>query len=83
MRLTGEDLRAMINEELSLSDVKSLVDNKMSKNDVRSMMDSKISSIYSSNDFKKAVKGVAGDVIVELFKILWQRSSFFKSGITN
>ena len=45
-------------------------------------LDSKLSSSYDSSDFKSAVRKVAADVIEDLYKTLWNRSSTWKNGVT-
>ena len=62
-------IREIINEEISKTEVESIVSNR-------------ISSVYDSNEFKKAVRKVAADVIEDLYKTLWNRSSAWKGGIT-
>ena len=62
-------IREIINEELSKTEVESIVSNR-------------ISSSYNSRDFKKAVKDITADVIEDLFRTLWNRSSTWKGGVT-
>ena len=68
---------------LNESKIKELVYEELSKSDVSSMIASKIDNKLSSQEFKKIVKGLAADVVNELFKILWQRNSFWKSSAAN
>ena len=62
-------IREIINEEISKTEVESIVSNRLS-------------SAYSSRDFKKAVKDITADVIEDLFRTLWNRSSTWKGGVT-
>ena len=62
-------IREIINEEINKTEVESIVSNR-------------ISSAYNSRDFKKAVKEITADVIEDLFKTLWNRSSMWKGGVT-
>lgn len=64
---------------LNESKIKELVYEELSKSDVSSMIASRIDNKLSSQEFKKIVKSLATDVVSELFKILWQRNSFWKS----
>ena len=64
---------------LNESKIKELVYEELSKSEVNSMIASKIDNKLSSQEFKKIVKSLATDVVSELFKILWQRNSFWKS----
>lgn len=70
MRLNEQILRGIIEEELTKSEISSLIANKIDDN-------------LSSSAFKKKVKELASDVVSELFKILWQRNSFWKSSVAN
>ena len=62
-------IREIINEEINKTEVESIVSNR-------------ISSAYNARDFKKAVKEVTAEVIEDLFRTLWNRSSTWKGGIT-
>ena len=70
MRLNEQILRSIIEEELTKSEISSLIANKIDDN-------------LSSAAFKKKVKELTSDVVSELFKILWQRNSFWKSSVMN
>ena len=70
MRVNEQILRSIIEEELTKSEISSLIANKIDDN-------------LSSAAFKKKVKELASDVVSELFKILWQRNSFWKSSVMN
>ncbi len=59
-----------------------MINEDFTKSQIESMISSKLSSELSSREFKKAVKELAGDVINEMFKILWQRNnSWLRSAI--
>jgi hypothetical protein len=62
-------IREIINEEISKTEVESIVSNRLS-------------SSYNSRDFKKAVKDITADVIEDLFRTLWNRSSTWRGGVT-
>ena len=62
-------IREIINEEISKTEVESIVSNRLA-------------SAYNSRDFKKAVKDITADVIEDLFRTLWNRSSTWKGGVT-
>lgn len=68
VNLTEEKLVELINEEMSKSDITSLIMNKIDSN-------------MSSKEFEKKVKEITSSVINELFKLLWQRNSFWKDSI--
>lgn len=55
----------------------------MTKSEVISLINNKIDSNMSSKDFEKKVKEISASVLDELFKILWQRNSFWKNGVKN
>lgn len=69
MRIDGGVLYTIINEELS-------------KSDISSMINSKIGDKLSSSEFRKKVSEIAADVVNEIFKVLWQRNSFWKSSVS-
>ena len=54
------------------------INEELTKGDVKSRM----SSEYKSADFKKAVNEISAEVIQDLFRTLWNRSSMWKGGIT-
>jgi len=70
MLINENTLYNIINEELTKSEVSSMIANKLDAN-------------MSSPAFKKKVKELAADVVSEIYKILWQRNSFWKSASTN
>ena len=53
----------------------------LSKNDVEGMISNRLSSYGNSADFKKAVREIAADVIEDLYRTLWNRSSSWKGGL--
>ena len=59
----------IINEELTKSEVESIVSNRLS-------------SAYDTREFKKAVKEITAQVIEDLYRTLWNRSSTWKGGVT-
>lgn len=54
---------------------------ELTKNDVENIFSRRESSMYSSSDFKKAVRQIAAEAIEDLYKTLWNRSSTWKSGV--
>lgn len=57
-----------INEEK----IASLITEEIKKSDV-------ISIIKNDKDFEKRVKEIANDVVVDLFRVLWQHNGIFKN----
>jgi hypothetical protein len=68
MVLSEEKINKIINEELSKQEIISLISNKIDSN-------------MSSKDFEKKVKEITSNVVSELFKILWQKESFWKNSV--
>lgn len=64
------------------SDLREIITEEMTKSEISSMIASKIGDNMNSREFKKKVKELAADVVNEIFKILWQRNSFWKSAST-
>ena len=54
----------------------------MTKSEVNSIVKNQMDSTLSSKDFEKRIKEIAADVLNDLFKILWQRNSTWKSNIS-
>jgi predicted transcriptional regulator len=73
---------AMITDEKIKRITRSVINEEISKNDVESIVSRKLSSSYDSRDFKKAVKEITAEVIEDLYRTLWNRSSTWKGGIT-
>ena len=69
-------------ETLTSVKLMELVTEELSRSDVESAISRKLSSSYDSSDFKSAVRKVTADVIEDLYKTLWNRSSSWKNGIS-
>ena len=67
---------------VSESRISQIINEEINKTEVESIVSNRISSAYNSRDFKKAVKEISAEVIEDLFKTLWNRSSMWKGGIT-
>ena len=67
---------------ISESRIREIINEEISKTEVESIVSNRLSSAYNSRDFKKAVKDITADVIEDLFRTLWNRSSAWKGGIT-
>ena len=59
-----------------------IISEDLTKSEVNSMISSKLNSTLSSREFKQKVKELSADVVNELFKLLWQRNNFWKSGVS-
>jgi hypothetical protein len=64
---------------LSENYLRSYLMEEMTKGEISSLIASKLDTNMNSREFKKKVKEIAADVVNEIFKILWQRNSFWKS----
>ena len=62
-----------INESI----IKDIIEEELTRSDVNSIISDKM----SSQEFKKKVKELASEVVNELFKILWQRNTLWKSSV--
>jgi hypothetical protein len=67
---------------ISESRIREIINEEISKTEVESIVSNRLSSAYNSRDFKKAVKDITADVIEDLFRTLWNRSSTWKGGVT-
>lgn len=59
------------------SAIKDIIEEELTRSDVNSIISDKM----SSQEFKKKVKELASEVVNELFKILWQRNTLWKSSV--
>ena len=62
--------------------ISQIINEEINKTDVESIVSNRLSSAYRSSDFKKAVKEISAEVIEDLFRTLWNRSSTWKGGVT-
>lgn len=53
----------------------------VSKSEIENIVSNKISSSYDSREFKRVVKELTAEVIEDLFRTLWNRSSTWKGGV--
>ena len=67
---------------ISDSRIREIINEEINKTEVESIVSNRISSAYNTRDFKRAVKEVTAEVIEDLFRTLWNRSSTWKGGIT-
>ena len=67
---------------ISESRIREIINEEINKTEVESIVSNRLSSAYNSRDFKKAVKDITADVIEDLFRTLWNRSSTWKGGVT-
>lgn len=73
--------RVRLTESENNERIYQILQEELSKSDVTSMINSKLSSSLNSKDFEKKVKEISSEVINNLFKILWQRNSFWKNSV--
>lgn len=69
MRLGNDRIDKIISEEITKAEVEGIVSRKLG-------------SSYESRDFEKAVRKIAAEVLSDLYRTLWNRSSSWKGGIT-
>ena len=58
------------------------IDEELTKSEVESIVSNRLSSAYDTREFKKAVKEITAQVIEDLYRTLWNRSSTWKGGVT-
>lgn len=61
--------------------IRKIILEELSKSDVESIVSRKIGDSYDSRDFKKAVKKLSAEVIEDLYRTLWNRSSMWRGGV--
>ena len=58
-----------------------IITEEINKTDVENIVSRKIDSMYDSKDFKKTVKEIVADVLEDLYKTLWNRSTVWRGGV--
>lgn len=66
---------------ISENRINQIISEEINKSDVESIVSRKLSSSYDSKEFKKAVKEITAEVIEDLYRTLWNRSSTWKGGV--
>ena len=61
--------------------INEIIAEEINKTDVESIVSRKLSSSYDTKEFKKAVKEITAEVIEDLYRTLWNRSSTWKGGV--
>lgn len=61
--------------------INEIITEEIGKADVESIVSRKLSSSYDSKEFKRAVKEITAEVIEDLYRTLWNRSSTWKGGV--
>ena len=61
--------------------IREIIFEELSKADVESVVSNKISNSYDSREFKKAVKKLSAEVIEDLYRTLWNRSSMWRGSV--
>jgi uncharacterized membrane protein YheB (UPF0754 family) len=70
MTITENEIRKMLQEELS-------------KQEVRSMIDDKLSEYLKDRELKKQIRNIAVDVIDDFFREMWRKNGFWKNPLKN
>lgn len=68
---------------LNESNIRDIIFESLTKTEISSMISNKFKDEINSREFKKKIKEIATDVVNEIFKILWQRNSLWKSAVVN
>lgn len=64
--------------KLTENELKNIVVEELSKSEITNLIRDKISSNLDSVEFKKKVKEISADIVSNLFKTLWQQNSMWK-----
>jgi uncharacterized membrane protein YheB (UPF0754 family) len=70
MTITENEIRRMLQEELT-------------KQEVRSMIDDKLSEYLKDRELKKQIRNIAVDVIDDFFREMWRKNGFWKNPLKN
>ena len=58
-----------------------MINEELTKNEINQLITQRLNSQLESAEFKKKVKDIIPAVLEELFKVLWQKRSFWQSSI--
>ena len=61
--------------------VKNMINEELTKNEINQLITQRLNSQLESAEFMKKVKDIIPAVLEELFKVLWQKRSFWQSSI--
>jgi hypothetical protein len=61
--------------------IQELINEEITKNEVNTIVNNKVTSTLNSSDFEKKVKSITAKVMSELFKVLWQKRSFWENSV--
>lgn len=61
--------------------IQSLIEEELSKTEVKQMIDDKIDSLLKKREFEKRIREIVGEVLINLFRYMYNQQGFFKSGI--
>lgn len=62
--------------------IQELINEEITKNEVNTIVNNKVTSTLNSSDFEKKVKSITAKVMSELFKVLWQKRSFWENSVS-
>ena len=58
-----------------------LINEELNKTEVMSLINKQFDAKMSSKEIEKKIKEISASVMEELFRVLWQRKSFWKDSV--
>lgn len=68
---------------ISENEIRELVKEELSKQEVKSMIDSKLSDYLKDNELKKKIRSITVDVLDDFFREMWRKNGFWKNPLKN
>lgn len=65
------------------NEIKQLVEAELSRSDVRSVVKSELSDYVNSREFEKAVRKITADVFEKFFRMMYAKRGVWKSDVQN
>lgn len=59
--------------------IRQILKEELSKNEIKDIVRDELKSYTKKNDFEKLVKKITADVIEDMYRVLYQHSSMWKS----
>lgn len=80
----NEFIKHRLHEELTKNDVSQEIKTVLNSNDLKEKINALIKQQLKSNkELEDKMVDIAGNVLTQLYKILWTKRSFWKSSLSN
>lgn len=59
------------------------INEEITKAEIRSMIDGKLDDFLKDRELRRKIRELSADVLDDLFRELWQKKGFWKTGLKN